>query len=168
MLKSIWFSDIFIFFPRKVREKCRFCIPGQEMHWSPCWAQCLCVRGPRRAEPGVSKVFLHSQDWCEKINLILICWRKNPAVEALLPVPCVWWFHGLSPCPTDPRRAHTASGSSLNSIYWPFLGQILGFSPPVLQLGQVLQGVPGHTSASLWRYKWWMETNPLYQNKHPK
>lgn len=49
-----------------------------------------------------------------------------------------------------------------------FPGEILGFSPPVLQLGRVLQGVPGHTSASLWRYKWWMETNPLYQNKHPK
>lgn len=99
----------------------------------------LGVRGPRRAEPGVSKVFLHSQDWCEKINVLLICWRRSPAVEALLPVPCVWWFHGLSPCPTEPA-VPTLPGA----LPWAFTDLSWGKSwHSALHLDQVLQGALG-------------------------
>lgn len=98
----------------------------------------LGVRGPRRAEPGVSQVSLHSQDWCGNINGILIWWRRSPA--ACSTCGMISWSESLS------HRPRCCLGLFPQFLFRPFLGQILALSPPVLQLGQLLQGLPGHTS----------------------
>lgn len=118
------------------------------------------------------------QSWAWSVQGFLtlpgLMWKDKSDINLLEEESCSWspaacsmcvmisWSESLS---HRPRRAHAASGSSPNSFSDLSGGKSWHSAPPVLQLGRVL---PGHTSASLWRYKWWMGTNPLYQNKHPK
>lgn len=127
----IWFSDIFIFFSLgRWGKGAGFAFLARRCSEAAAEPSAWCTWRKQSWAWSVQG-FLTLPGCCERINLVLICVRRSPAVEALLPVPCVQWFHE---CPSHrPRGARAAL----------FLGRSCH---PALSCSRD----PGHTPASLW------------------